>query len=100
MMLALPDALAGAILLRPMLPFEPESPPALKGIPVLISAGRNDPVVPPAQAERLAEVLARQGAAVTTIWQDTRHSLSPHELEEVSAWWRRTFDSEGGIGRG
>ncbi|MGH9371097.1 MAG: alpha/beta hydrolase, partial [Vicinamibacterales bacterium] len=91
LLLTVPDALAGAILLRPMVPFEMPSPPALQGIPILISAGRNDPVVPNASTERLAELLRTGGAKVTLLWQDTRHALSPSELERVSEWWRRTF---------
>lgn len=96
LMLSVPNALAGAILLRPMLPFEPASPPPLKNIPVLVSAGRNDPLVPTPLTEKLAAVLQEQGARVTILWQDTRHALSPSELEQATAWWRQTFGAEEG----
>jgi phospholipase/carboxylesterase len=91
LLLTTPGVLMGAILLRPMLPFEPATHPDLHGIPILISAGRRDPIVPRRLTERLAEVLAHGGATVTTLWQDTGHALSPGELEQVSAWWRQTF---------
>ena len=38
--------LGGAILMRAMLPFDPRPLPDLDGIPVLILAGRDDPLVP------------------------------------------------------
>src|SRR6476469_4903777 len=40
-----PKILGGAILLRPMVPLVPESPPDLSGIPVLILAGTHDPII-------------------------------------------------------
>ena len=39
LLLARPDALRGAVLLRAMLPFEPQSPPDLAGKPVLLLSG-------------------------------------------------------------
>jgi phospholipase/carboxylesterase len=59
---------AGAILLRPMVPFEPETLPDRRGTPILVSASRNDPIVPPASTERLTELLASTGATVTKHW--------------------------------
>jgi phospholipase/carboxylesterase len=91
LLLTEPNALAGAILLRPMVPFEPTSPPALNGIPILISAGRKDPIVPSTNTERLAALLQASGASVTVLWQETGHALSPIELEQVTDWWRKTF---------
>lgn len=85
------DALAGAILLRPMVPVEPAAVPALAGVPILISAGQDDPIVPPAEPERLAAVLRAAGASVALVWQDTGHALSPLELEQVAGWWIHTF---------
>src|SRR5262245_10680023 len=51
MMLLRPETLAGAILLRPMVPFEPESPPDLRGRRVLVAAGKADPIVRPEMSE-------------------------------------------------
>ena len=41
-----PDALAGAILLRAMLPFDPRPLPDLSGIPVLLIAAHDDELIP------------------------------------------------------
>jgi predicted esterase len=86
-----PNALAGAVLLRPLLPFEPPSPAVLTGLPIVISSGRHDPIVAPDSARRLADVLQQGGAKVTMLWQETGHALSPNELEQVATWWRATF---------
>jgi len=41
-----PDALAGAALLRAMVPFIPDALPDLKGTPALLMSGHHDPIVP------------------------------------------------------
>lgn len=91
LLLTRPGALSGAILLRPMVPFEPAPLPDLRGMPILISAGKRDPIVPRPLTERLASILNDAGAEVSTLWQETGHALSPGELEQVAAWWRRMF---------
>src|SRR5690606_4726561 len=41
-----PKVLAGAILLRGMVPIEPDSAPDLTTVPVFMASGRFDPIVP------------------------------------------------------
>jgi len=80
------STLAGAVLLHPMVPFEPDPLPELAGIPVLLTAGRQDPLVPPALTTRLAELLTAGGATVTTHWEAGGHQLSRSELLAVHSW--------------
>ncbi|GMU63887.1 MAG: hypothetical protein AMXMBFR36_01610 [Acidobacteriota bacterium] len=80
------DTLAGAVLLRPMLPFEPERLPDLSGRAVFVAAGRRDPYAPPAAVEALAGHLRRAGADVEVAWSDAAHGLEPHELEAAKRW--------------
>jgi len=80
------EALAGGVLLRPMLPFEPEAVPDLSGRAVLLSAGRHDPYAPPASVEALAGHLRRAGAEVEIAWSDAGHGLEPGELGRVREW--------------
>ena len=87
-LLSHPHVLAGAVLLRPMVPFEPAHLPELSNKPILISAGRRDPIIQPALAERLAQLLEQSGARVTTLWQPGGHALAPGELEQVADWWK------------
>lgn len=86
LLLLRPGSLAGAILLRPMVPLVPDPLPALAGTDVLIVAGRADPIVPPAQSEALADLLRRSGAAVTIEWLPGGHGLTRDDLELGQRW--------------
>ena len=87
MMLLRPDTLAGAILLRPMVPFVPERSPSLGGRRVLICGGRSDPLVPIANVEQLASILRDAGADVTLHWSPSGHTLDRADLQASLAWW-------------
>ncbi|HXW03597.1 MAG TPA: alpha/beta hydrolase [Vicinamibacterales bacterium] len=91
LLLSKPSALAGAVLLRPMVPFEPAALPALKTKRILISAGRQDPMVPQPSTERLAALLTQAGADVTVSWFDTGHALLPREMEQAARWFNERF---------
>jgi phospholipase/carboxylesterase len=86
LLLRRPEALAGAILLRAMTPYEPEALPDLAGTPVLILSGAMDPIVPAADVDRLARMLAEAGAAVTHRRLPAGHGLSPHDLQAITGW--------------
>ncbi len=88
LLLRRPGALAGAALLRAMVPFEPGAPApglALGTRPVAavaaVAAGRADPLVPPGQPERLAELLAAAGCDARVEWVAAGHQLAPRDLE-------------------
>ncbi len=81
-----PGRLRGAVLLSPMVPFEPEPEPDLGGTPVFIGAGKADPIAPPAQAERLAQLLRAAGAQVTLHWHPSGHTLTPDEVDAARLW--------------
>jgi phospholipase/carboxylesterase/glyoxalase family protein len=81
-----PDVLRAAILFRPMIPFEPETKPDLQGVRVFIGAGRNDPLVDPEDAERLATILGDAGAEVELAWDTGGHGLQPHEVVTARDW--------------
>jgi phospholipase/carboxylesterase len=88
MMLSGTGVLAGGVLLRAMVPFEPEVRPNLVGVPVLLSAGRNDPIVPTAQVERLGVLLKEGGASVDLAWQAAGHGLTKGDVESAAAFLR------------
>lgn len=88
MMLLHPHVLAGAILLRPMVPFVAEQMPSLAGRRVLVAAGRSDPIVPARQSEVLAEMLRGAGADVTLHWSPGAHGLERADLAAATAWWQ------------
>ena len=89
LLLAYPRLLAGAVLLRAMVPFEPDSAPDLSGIPVYLAAGRSDQMVPPENTERLAQVLREAGANVTLDWQPGGHGIGPDEIQAAQNWFAK-----------
>jgi phospholipase/carboxylesterase len=86
LLLRCPGALAGAALLRPMTPYEPEALPDLAGTPVLILSGAMDPIVPTADVDRLAALLGEAGAAVTHRNLPAGHGLTQADVAEAEAW--------------
>lgn len=93
LMLSHPGVLAGGILLRAMVPFEPATVPSLRGTHVLLSAGRQDPIVPQSQTTRLEELLRQGGADVTLSWFDAGHALLPREMEGAARWFGQHFSA-------
>jgi phospholipase/carboxylesterase len=86
LMLLRPGLVRAAVLFRAMVPFEPEGTPDLSGMPVFLAAGRRDTMIPPANTERLAEILQKAGADLDLRWKPVGHPLTYEELEEARAW--------------
>ena len=86
LMLLHPGLLRAAVLFRAMVPFEPEESPDLSGMPVSLAAGRRDQMIPPQNAERLAEILTEAGADLDLRWRDTGHALTYEEVAEAKDW--------------
>ena len=86
LLLSQPSALAGGVLIRAMVPFEPDISPDLHGRSVLLSEGRADPLIPAAQAERLAAILEAAGATVELAWQPGGHALAQGDITVASRW--------------
>ncbi len=89
LLLERPSSLAAAVLFHAMVPLTPEAPPALAGKPVMITAGRQDQLVPPAGSERLAALLASYGADVELHWEPGGHGLAPNEVKAARRWLSR-----------
>jgi len=81
-----PQALAGAVLFRAMVPLVPEPLPAIPGTPVLLSNGRTDPLVTTEETERLAALLGAAGATVTLAWQPAGHALTHADVVQAREW--------------
>jgi predicted esterase len=89
LLLLAPGALAGAILFRAMVPLVPDTLPQLAGVPVLLSNGERDPLVSPAETERLATLLRSAGADVTLAWQPAGHELTSGDVSRAREWLMR-----------
>jgi len=81
-----PEAVAGAVLLRAMVPLR--DPPAadLTAKPVLIVSGAADPIVPADNARRLASRLKDAGAIVQHQVLPTGHGLSQTDVALAKTW--------------
>lgn len=86
MLLLRPDALAGAALLRAMVPLA--QPPAadLSGKPILVLAGSMDQMIPAANAERLATLFKTAGADVLHRTLPAGHGLSQADVAITKEW--------------
>jgi phospholipase/carboxylesterase len=87
MLLTRPSVVAGGVLFRAMVPFEPTSAPSLAGKRVLISAGKLDQMISPAGTERLASILRGAGANVDLEWQPTGHGLTAGDVKVAQGFF-------------
>lgn len=86
LLLLRPGALAGAVLLRPMVPIVPEPLPDLKGVPVLVVSGRYDPIIPADEALQLVAMLRSAGAEVTVSLENAGHGLTEGTVDIAKRW--------------
>lgn len=89
LLFARPELLAGAVLMRPMLPFDPRPLPDLSGKPVLILTGAQDPIAPEEQAGLLAALLGEAGADVTYEVVPGGHGLTGYDLQLAAGWLKQ-----------
>jgi phospholipase/carboxylesterase len=81
-----PGLLRAAVLFKAMVPFEPDETPDLSGMPVFMTAGRYDRMIPPDNTQRLADILVEAGADVDLRWHDTGHPLTYDEVAQAKEW--------------
>lgn len=81
-----PGLLAGAVLLRAMLPFTDPAAGSLGGMPVLLLSGAADPIVPAANSAALAAKLSAAGASVTQETLPVGHGLTQMDVALTRTW--------------
>ena len=86
LLLRRPEALAGAALLRAMVPLRDPPAAGLAGKPVLLLSGAADPIVAAESAARLATALREAGAAVRHETLPVGHGLSQADVAITKAW--------------
>ncbi|GLQ39432.1 phospholipase/carboxylesterase [Rhizobium albus] len=79
----------GAVLMHPLIPWAPAANAALKDRDIVITAGRRDPICPPAETQVLADYFSAQGAAVKLEWHEGGHDIRPNEVEAAQAFASR-----------
>jgi phospholipase/carboxylesterase len=86
MLLLRPDVLAGAMLLRAMVPLREVPKADLAGKSVLIVSGRSDPIIPSSNSAQLAAMLSNAGADVQHRVLPAGHQLSQVDLTVAREW--------------
>jgi phospholipase/carboxylesterase len=86
MLMLRPDVLAGAVLLRAMVPLSEPPKADLKDKPVLVVSGKLDPIIPASNSAQLAALLTKAGANVQHPVLPTGHQLSPTDLTIGQKW--------------
>lgn len=86
-----PEILAGAVLIRPTVPFMPDAPPDLSRKPILILAGTRDSMVPREETQRLAGLMERAGAEVALSWAEATHGITGDEVRIGKEWLAAKF---------
>ncbi|TCU71358.1 phospholipase/carboxylesterase [Bradyrhizobium sp. R2.2-H] len=86
LLLLKPEALAGAILLRAMVPLSDPPNADLADKPVLLLSGQADPIVPASNSARLAALLSEAGARVTHKVLPAGHQLSQADVSLARDW--------------
>lgn len=76
-----PDLIDAAVLMHPLIPFEPNVKGSLVGRRVLITAGRRDPICPPNLTARLEAHLRASGADATVEWHGGGHEIRQSEID-------------------
>lgn len=83
-----------AALLHPLIPWTPDPQPDLKGRPVFISAGRQDPICPLPQSLALIDWLSKQEAQVESLIEAGGHEIRPAELNALAQFMRTPVEQE------
>lgn len=89
MILTNPSPLAAAVLFRAMVPFQPEQLPDLHAMPIFLSAGERDPIIPPANTSELATMFETGGASVSLNWHRGGHELDQDDVDAARLWLSR-----------
>jgi phospholipase/carboxylesterase len=81
-----PGLFSETILMHPLIPWQPQPVAGLSSRRVLITAGKRDPICPPAMTQALADWFKVQGAATELVWHDSGHELRPSEISAAKAF--------------
>lgn len=93
LLLKRPGLLAGAILFRPLSPFQDDLPTRLNGAPALITDGEKDSRRAPGDGVRLADRLARAGAMVSYHVLPVGRFITPMDLEIAGGWLNNRYNN-------
>lgn len=85
-----PSFLAGAILFRPMLPFQNREIKGKTTARVFLSSGKNDTMVSETEIENYVDKLTAAGFLVTNRALNTGHNLTQEDIDLAVEWFENT----------
>ena len=85
-MLRHPGQLAGGVLFRAMVPFQPDPIPDLHGTSIFLASGRRDNVAPADNVNTLAQIFKSAGAGISIHWHNGGHELGQDDLQAAQTW--------------
>ena len=91
LLLRFPETLAGAVLMRGMVPFTPDPLVDIRRRPVLLLSGIEDPIVGTDEVAELANIFRAANAEVTLHWETAGHTLSQGDVLMAFDWMRKFF---------
>jgi phospholipase/carboxylesterase len=86
LLLAAPELIKGAILMRPMLAFDPRPVTSVGGLPVLVTAGATDAIVLPENRDAMPALLREAGARVSYETVSGDHNLIAADGDVAAGW--------------
>ena len=81
-----PRMFDAAILMHPLIPFEPQAAASIS-TRLLLTAGRNDPICPPHMTEKLAAWLKQADAQTELVWHEGGHELRQEEIAAAARFF-------------
>jgi phospholipase/carboxylesterase len=78
-----------AVLMHPLIPFQPKVSGSLAGRAMLVTAGRHDPICPPTLTSRLEAHLRALGADVELVWHNGAHEVRDEEIAAARSFLNR-----------
>ena len=84
------DLFDRVVLMHPLIPFVPRANSGLRGLDVLITAGRHDPICPLPLTEALDQYFRAQGATVALDLHDGGHEIRQEEIDAIGAFLKRS----------
>jgi predicted esterase len=92
MLLLRSEVLSAAVLFRAMLPLVTEKQPDLASVPVFLSAGSFDSIIPASSTKELVEMLRDAGADVTIRFFQSGHELTSGDVDLAREWLTASVD--------
>lgn len=83
-----PGRFRGVIAFKPVLPFDPDPPPDLTDLPIMVVGARRDEFIPVEQTDAVVADLRRWGAQVDLLWGPFGHLLTFDDVVVGQTWVR------------